>query len=211
MQHYDRNLEEAIAKGVARLRARFPGCYVEWDFDMHDRFVIAEIMFDPESTRAEWLAALSEILDVHRIKAVAPFPNARPEVIAAFEDAGYELDAEGNAVRAGLCLRDEANEAAMTSRVRELDRRFQDVYFEWGYTQEGTLALQHIESARTRPEARVEQYLQELRSHLLETGMAFQVEEQARTEWLDFRLEAAGFVGGDDGIYVPSDTCGAIL
>lgn len=204
MQKFDRSLENSVAEAISGLRERFPGSHIEWDLDPHDRFVIADIMFGAESSRAEWLDALAAILDAHRMKAVAPLPNARPEVLDAFTQAGYGFDVEGNAVRAGLCRRDEAAEVVMTAKIRELDRRYQDVYFEWAYSQDGALVLQHIEAARTRPERRVEEYLRELCGHLAETGTMFMVAEGARTEWLDFRLEEAGFSGGEGGVYVPA-------
>lgn len=195
MQQFDKRLDELVASGVAQLRARFPGCHVEWDLDTHDRFVIAEIMFDPESTRAEWLAALSEILDVYEIKAVAPLPNARHEVIDAFMAAGYVFDEEGNGVRNGLSRRDEALETEMTRTIRGLDGRYRDVYFEWFYGTDGAVVLQHIESGRNQPEERVEAYLRDLREAIDETGTSFRVEEVARTAWLSERLELAGYGG----------------
>jgi hypothetical protein len=199
MQKFDRQLEKNIAQGVAGLRERFLGSHIEWDLDAHDRFVIADIMFGPEATRAEWLQALSDLLDRHSIAAVAALEGARPEVIDAFTAAGYDFDVEGNAVRSGLALRSEAMDSEVAAGIRELDRRYRDVLFEWRFARDGGVVLEHVECGRADPDQRVSDYLEGVALLLSDVGSELQIVEDAQTEWLSARLGDAGFYARPEG------------
>lgn len=203
--HFDSSLEQSVTEALVALRSRYPGCHIEWDLDRHDRLVIADIQFADGVPDLEWIDAISSIMDDHRMAAVAPLGEMRRDIVDAFARSGYVFDSEGTGLRNGLCLRDVGAERAVTANIRELDGRFRHVYFEWAFTQDGALLLRHLESGRNPPEEGVEEYLEALREFLADAGMKLEIDEAARTEWLEARLEAAGFLLDDDGLQLPLD------
>jgi hypothetical protein len=201
-------LEIAIQADVAVLRAGFPDVHLEWELDAHDRFVIVDVSFRFEETMGAWLEALNEVLDDHLIKAIAALEGVTPYVVDAFVAAGYEFDVDGNAIRQGLSVRDEVAEKALIGRIRATDRLFRDVYFEWSFSADGALVLEHIESGRTNSGERVTGYLKELAEHLKTTGLCFRISEEAMAGWREhqmvYLLIEAGFEGaGKIGEYRP--------
>jgi hypothetical protein len=198
MQKHSANLEQSIADGVSALRTRFPGGHVEWDLDLHDRFVIADIMFGPETPRPEWLDALGEILDRHGIKAVCPLEGARHEVVAAFEAAGYQMDAQFNAVRNGLSRRDEGAERRIAAGLRSLDHRFQGIHSEWSFERDGRLVLTNVQPAGCAQEERLIEYLESFAAVIEGEGLAITLDEQMKSDWHLSLMEQASFEVSDD-------------